>query len=158
MSKYISKAEVRETFKKHYLKTSDRAEAWNATLLELGGRGPSDERIVIADILREEVDDLVKKLRGKVKHKVVTYDVHGLDVWGNAREGFEVNDVYPSRGQVEIPEDASHEEIVRALKAEGFIDRNIHMSSVEIDGEPGYTLYIGEARTNKPVYELRVAD
>lgn len=95
---------------------------------------------------------------GKVKRKMHTYDVHGLDVWGNEREGFEVNDVYPSQGKVKIPEGASDDEIVRALKAEGFIDRNIRMASVEIEGEVGDFLYIGEAKTNKPVYELRTAD
>ncbi len=87
----------------------------------------------------------------------VVYEVHPLDVWGNERDGYEMNDVWPSRGQIEVPEDASHDDIVRALKREGFIDRNIHMRSVGIDGEVGYELYIHEARTHKPVYELRVA-
>ena len=86
------------------------------------------------------------------------YDVHGLDVWGNRREGYSVNDVYPSQGTVEIHDDATDEEIVRALKREGFIDKGIHTRSVSIDGERGYALYIGEARNYKPVYELRPRD
>ena len=83
------------------------------------------------------------------------YTVHPLDVWGNAREGYDVNDVLPSQGNVFIFDDATDEEIVRALKEEDFIDKGIHTRSVSIDGERGYDLYIGEARTNKPVYELR---
>lgn len=83
------------------------------------------------------------------------YTVHGLDVWGNAREGFEVNDVYPSQGTVTIYDDATTMEIVQSLKREGFIDPKIRFASVDVDGEPGYSLYIGEARTGKPVYELR---
>ena len=83
------------------------------------------------------------------------YDVHGLDVWGNAREGFDVNDVYPSRGKVTIYDDATDKEVVQSLKREGFIDSNIRFSSVTVDGEAGDYLYIGEARTSRPVYELR---
>ena len=84
-----------------------------------------------------------------------TYTVHGLDVWGNAREGFDVNDVYPSRGRVTIPDDTTDAEVVQALKREGFIDSRIRFNSVSVDGESGYSLYIGESRTGKPVYELR---
>ena len=85
-----------------------------------------------------------------------TYNVHGLDVWGNEKDGFEVNDVYPSRGRVKIHDDASDAEVVRVLKAEGLIDRNIRFKSVEVDwNERGYEIYINEARSGRPVYELR---
>ena len=83
------------------------------------------------------------------------YNVHGLDVWGNAREGFWVNDVYPSQGKVTIYDGATDKEIVQSLKREGFIDPKIRFSSVRIDGEPGYDLYIEETRTGRGVYELR---
>ena len=83
------------------------------------------------------------------------YNVHGLDVWGNAREGFWTNDVYPSQGKVTIYDDATDKEIVQALKREGYIDSKIRFSSVKIDGELGYDLYIEEARTGRGVYELR---
>ena len=86
---------------------------------------------------------------------VSVYNVHPLDVWGNAREGYDVNDVLPSQGNVYIFDDATDEEIVRALKEEGFIDKGIRTKSVSIDGEVGYDLYIGDARNQKPAYELR---
>ena len=92
--------------------------------------------------------------RRKIR-QLTTYAVHGLDVWGNAREGFDVNDVYPSRGRVSIPDDATDAEVIQALKREGFIDSKIRFKSVTVDGENGETLYIGESRTGKPVYELR---
>lgn len=93
-----------------------------------------------------------KKKAGRTR----TYDVHGLDVWGNEEEGFQVNDVYPSRGTVEISDDANDQEVVRALKSEGFIDRNIRFKSAEVDWtERGYEIYINEARSGRPVYELR---
>lgn len=95
--------------------------------------------------------------RRKTRHSTI-YSVHGLDVWGNAREGFEVNDVYPSRGKVAIYDDATYSEVVQALKKEGFIDPKVRFKSVTVDGETGFTLYIGEARTGKPVYELRAIE
>lgn len=79
-------------------------------------------------------------------------------MWGNERDGFEVNDVYPSRGSITIPVDATDDEIITALKKEGFIGRNIRASSIEIDGELEYTLYVNYAPTSHPEYELRRAE
>ena len=97
-----------------------------------------------------------KDVRKNYKGEMHEYDVHPLDVWGNKREGYSVNDVYPSRGRISIPAvDATDDEIIAALKKEGFIDRNVRASSISIDGEAGYTLYIGHAPTAHPEYELR---
>ncbi len=85
----------------------------------------------------------------------ITYAVHPLDVWGNAREGYWVNDVYPSRGTITVSSEARDRDIILALKREGFIKRNIRHSSVSVDGELEYALYIGYAPTCHPEYELR---
>ena len=98
---------------------------------------------------------MAARRRSNVSRPRQGYSVHPLDVWGNAREGYDVNDVYPSRGNVFIFDDATDEEIVRALKDEGFIDKFVRTKSVSIDGETGQELYISEARTGKPVYQLR---
>lgn len=82
------------------------------------------------------------------------YTVHALDVWGNAEDGYEVNDVYPSRGTIELPADATDAQIVAALQAAHFASRaDIDLSLVEIDGEPGYTLYL--SYDGRPEFELR---
>jgi hypothetical protein len=96
-----------------------------------------------------------KNVRKGYKGEMHEYEVHPLDVWGNKKEGFSVNDVYPSRGRISIPEDATNDEIIAALKKEGFINRNIRASSIGIDGEPGYTLYVEYKPTAHPEYELR---
>jgi len=100
--------------------------------------------------------DCAKFHAGKCDVKV-TYHVHGLDVWGNEKDGFEVNDVYPSRGTIEVCAGASNREIVLALKAAGFIKRGVRHASVEIEGEIGYTLNVNYAPTAHPEYELRPA-
>ena len=96
-----------------------------------------------------------RRLVGRSNRTATEYTVHGLDVWGNAKDGYQVNDVYPSQGRVIIFDDASDAEIVSAMKKEGFIDKRVRTKSVRIDGEPGYDLYLEESRSHKPVYELR---
>jgi len=82
------------------------------------------------------------------------YNVHTLDVWGNAEDGYDVNDVYPSVGVVELSNDMTDNAIFMALKdadiAEGDIDK------AGIMGEHGYTLYI--SYDNMPIFELRPVD
>lgn len=83
------------------------------------------------------------------------YTVHGLDVWGNRRDGFSVNDVYPSHATIELPDDATDKQIIQALKDIGDIRPNFRFASFDIEGEIGYGLYVTYAPENKPVYELR---
>jgi hypothetical protein len=87
-----------------------------------------------------------------------TYDVHGLDVWGNPEDGFEVNDVYPSSGTVTLREDMTDAQIVKALRREGFIGPRVRSSRVSIDAPEGVgsTIYVEDAKHGKPVYQLRV--
>jgi hypothetical protein len=94
------------------------------------------------------------RLGRKVKIRGKLYDVHDLDVWGNEEEGFEINDVYPSRGKIEIPTDAKDADIVRMLKDEGFLKDTVKFSDVEIEGDE-YELYIRDSKTSEPVFELR---
>lgn len=82
------------------------------------------------------------------------YQLINLDVWGNARDGFEVNDRYATSTYVSIPEDSSDAEIVKILKDEGIIKKGIRTASVEIDGDFEYSLYINEKKTGRPGFEL----
>lgn len=45
-----------------------------------------------------------------------TYDVLSFDVWGNARDGYDTNDVYRV-GRVRLPDDASRRQVIAALRA-----------------------------------------
>lgn len=82
------------------------------------------------------------------------YNVHALDVWGNERDGYEVNDIYPSQGRVTFYNDATNTEIVSAMKRGGFIRPGIHTRSIQIEGDEEI-VYLNVARTGKPVFELR---
>lgn len=84
-----------------------------------------------------------------------TYKVHTYDVWGNKNDGFEVNDVYPSCATIELPDDATDADIVRALKDVGVINAKCRTSSFEVDGETDYTMYVNYLPIGYPVCELR---
>jgi len=83
-----------------------------------------------------------------------TYRVYSYDVWGNERDGYDVNDVY--RGDtVEINPD---KDIVSELRKAGLIKKGIRSKSIGNDGEPGYTWYVTDNRNGRPEFELRFED
>jgi hypothetical protein len=90
------------------------------------------------------------------KRKTRKYAVHGLDVWGNKRDGFWVNDVYPSSGTIALREGFTDAKLVAKLKSEGYIKKGIHTKSIDIVGDdPEFSMTIEDARNGRPELELR---
>lgn len=84
-----------------------------------------------------------------MKYQIFTYDL-----WGNDKDGYEVNDVYP--GQViEIPDcvfNGTDRDLVHYLRRKhGAIGRFLRLW--EVTGESGYDLYF--SYNGKPAFELR---
>jgi len=75
-----------------------------------------------------------------MKYEVITYDV-----WGNARDGFEVNQAFTTGRYIEVCENTSDMAINRRLGIRG----------VEWDGEPEDALYGTVKRNGMPALELR---
>lgn len=82
------------------------------------------------------------------------FDLHTYDVWGNERDGFEVNDRYMRRDVIEVPDDATDADFILALKRAGWLKRNVRVSSIGIEGESDYTLYFTHTPTGYPLFEL----
>lgn len=76
------------------------------------------------------------------------YEIISYDVWGNARDGFEVNAAYRTGRTVEIDLEASDYAINRALGVRG----------VAWEGDPEYTLYGAIKRNRRPALELQAAN
>jgi hypothetical protein len=66
--------------------------------------------------------------------KVTAYSVHSLDVWGNRKDGYDVNDIFPSQGLVNIPDGADTKTVVKHLRRAGFINKPVRLKSFDIDG------------------------
>ena len=79
------------------------------------------------------------------------------DVWGNAKDGYEVNQAFYTNDYVELPENPSNTEIVRALKHIGWIKAGLHVESVGIEWSGENVIYISDSRQghgNRPEFEL----
>lgn len=79
------------------------------------------------------------------------YREYGYDVWGNNKDGYEVNDVF-KRDIVEIDD---QKDLIKEMRKQGLIKKGVRSKSIGIDGEPGYTFYITDNRNGCPAFELR---
>lgn len=80
------------------------------------------------------------------------YKVFSLDVWGNEKEGFDVND-RSSLGNITLPLDADDRTLVKGLKSEGIIGKFCKTKSFSIDGDD-YSLNIDWASNSRPLFTL----
>lgn len=70
-----------------------------------------------------------------------TYTVYSLDVWGNAEDGYEVNDSFKVGT------------ILSALKSVGIIANHIKLFDIVIDGDD-FMITIDDAKDGRPVFTL----
>lgn len=99
-----------------------------------------------------------------------TFKVHGLDVWGHVEsdpkdcdcthecDGYQVNDIYPSGGTVEISEDDSDATIVKALVEGDFLTADCTSDSIEVDNNDQLTFYINRKSDGRPLLQLRIEE
>jgi hypothetical protein len=81
-----------------------------------------------------------------------TWAIHGLDVWGNSKDGFDVNDVYPARETIEIPSDATDKQIAGLLGKHFGSRMRLEIDSHETD------IYVSRAWNGRPLVNLRLKD
>ncbi len=73
------------------------------------------------------------------------YEVIGYEVWGNTRDGYEVNQAYRTGIIIEVDEKTS----------DYAINRRLGLRGVTWEGEPEYGLYGTVKRNGRPACELR---
>ena len=88
----------------------------------------------------------------------MTHDVIAYDIWGNKKDGWEVNNAFKI-GEVDLSQVDKDKEITKRLKKAGFINSKVRYSSVEIEGDHDYSLFVNDVRGcaggYRPVFELR---
>ena len=92
--------------------------------------------------------------------KMKWYD---YDVWGNDKDGYEVNDIYAAligsslfnceNVYIDVLESDTDKQIVQKLKKSGWMKKTVKDSKVSIDGEIEYQLFIDYC--GRPACELR---
>jgi hypothetical protein len=98
-------------------------------------------------------------MRSRPKRRNPPYDVFqliDLDVWGNDRDGYDVNDQSSTDQYYFLQRDWTDKQIVQSLKDQGLIKKTVRYSSVGIDGEWDYELYF--EHRGRPEFNLRYVD
>lgn len=91
------------------------------------------------------------------------YEIISYDVWGNAKDGWEVNDAHRTGDFIDLPDDASDKQIRQALYRQAGFSRGILSMKIEQDGsgdsESSYYLEDNSRRAaGRPFCELRPVD
>lgn len=84
------------------------------------------------------------------------WTVWGLDVWGNPKDGYDVNDRRDA-GRIELPDDCDERDVITALKLHGLINPRVRAESIGVDFMDTDVININDNRTaaaGKPVYTL----
>jgi hypothetical protein len=84
----------------------------------------------------------------------MVYEWINYDVWGNAEDGFEVNDKHRSGVELAIPDEATDVQILAALREAGVFNNKATTKTVDIDGEGDGVFYFEDAKNGKPLGEL----
>jgi hypothetical protein len=87
------------------------------------------------------------------------YQIINYDVWGNSRDGYEVNEANLTKYHIELPEDYSELELKRAMYRSGYTSRGFINAKLSINHDYESCIYItleGSRYSGKPFCELRL--
>lgn len=76
------------------------------------------------------------------------------DTWGNAKDGYEVNDILSKTKVGLIPKDAGDTRVLQELKTAGLISKYSRTNSFEFDWQDEGTCEISFAKTGEPIGRL----
>lgn len=82
-----------------------------------------------------------------------TYEIRSLDVWGNPEDGYEVNDSWRC-GSIEIADNATDAQIVRALQDVEYLNRELAADFFTVDASDDSMISIDRAEDGKPILQL----
>jgi len=90
------------------------------------------------------------------------WEVIWLDVWGNAEEGFEVNDAHHTGRFVELPPEVAmgiteeeEQQLVDILIAAGELRRDVKAHQIEVEDLGENDIGINDAETREPLFQLQ---
>lgn len=82
--------------------------------------------------------------------------INYFDVWGNQKDGWEVNNMC-SEGNIELPENYSHKDILKALRDASFLKKGVGLNRVIVeDLHPYYE--ISQKKDLMPVCRIQILE
>jgi hypothetical protein len=126
MTKETLKRNVLDQYRAYLAVRLDWCQAHNKTLEHFRNSPPhfSDGSKPISDAINSP--EGIAITREFVKP--TTWQIHSLDVWGNSDDGFEVNNEFKA-GSVEIPFNASDEELLQLFKDSDHLKETVTLKS-----------------------------
>lgn len=111
-------------------------------------------RVINGHVCHEQAcyEPTIYKKRNKsfIKFEVIT-----LDVWGNEKEGYEVNNAFTSGQSFIVPENATDKLILKHVKALGYLNKKTKFSSLVVHGENDLYIDWQKRGNNSPCLQLR---
>jgi hypothetical protein len=128
-------------------------DAYNEILNEEDSDGPPfdlKKRKEISDVLFHS-KDAAKIVRAH--EEAVKWEVKSLDVWGNKKDGFEVNQEFGA-GEIEVPPMTDDAGLLKLLKDGGFIKESVRLSQVSFEDTGSGFIEVANSKTGEPLYFL----
>lgn len=168
--KQISKAEpalrrhITDTFRRHYKKTNDEVAAWNATLEEVGGPYAQGapvpvwlKRSIVGAVVRHVSTGVVRR-SAKRAGKVESWVVKSADAWRDPEGGWSWNQSFDA-GTLELPYHASTNEILNAMREQGYLsEQSKGRVRVEDLGQDPTTFEVQDRHTGEPLFSIEAKD
>lgn len=80
------------------------------------------------------------------------FELIDYDVWGNKKDGYEVNSAFHTRQYYTIDDTWDDRRLIKELKKQGCIKKGVHVNSIGINGDE-FTIYF--EYKGRPDFELR---
>jgi hypothetical protein len=88
----------------------------------------------------------------KLKAEVINY----FDVWGNKKDGFEINNMC-SEGFIEVDENNIQKSTLQELKKMDFLKKHVRLNQFHVeDSYPFYEFY--QKKDNQPVFRIEIKE
>ncbi len=108
--------------------------------------------LMIFDIKEHVRTNLDEVIADTQKH---TYKFVSYDVWGNDADGYEVNDAHYTGDMIVLKQGIPDKVIISKCTEMGWVNPELNVGDIEIEGEEGHTLYFMYTPTCYPMFELR---
>ena len=94
-----------------------------------------------------------KQLKEIIKMENTTYSIiNYFDVWGNKKDGWEVNNLCKEDFTITISDNATTKEIIQALKEEGFLAKHCRENMFEVYNDIHFIEFF--RKNGSPVFRL----
>lgn len=107
----------------------------------------------------DEFDDTFKPISDeehKERVEKTTFTFYRYGLWGNKKDGWEVNEIYPSQDDIRLPKGlaSSNEEVLQTLVSIGIFNKDIPLKDIIVEEVDTGKWELSFAKSGKPIGQL----